>query len=653
MLFYVVPSQPPAQQANAKLTVTLGCCYALWPIFFRITGNLRLTSAAFVVYGVLVFGYLSFAEGGLLSFKSFLSLPFAALAIFFLGWKLGLIMSTIILAGVIAMYLIVGIDPDYLPEDPIPYLLNIKLAGVVATLVLVTAMFVIFEREIQVRTQALVRAKHEAERASAAKSEFLATMSHEIRTPMQGVLGMADVLAEGKLDAESKRLAHTIQESGTALLTILNDILDFSKVEAGELALETAPFDLRRSVEDVAVLLGQKARDKGIHLVVDIAPDVPVRVVGDVGRVRQVLTNLVGNAVKFTTRGHVAIKVEQVVHAGVSQVRFLVQDTGIGIEEGKHSLIFDSFSQAEAFTTRQYGGTGLGLAISKRLVKAMGGDITVTSELGVGSEFSFSAPLPEVDDMPPAVPQLLRGRRVKLDIDLDVLKASCAALCDRWGLIQDTSETDHVPDLILTDRTLVSVSNDVQGRPAVIVIGHMPPDVQARASAKFIPTPFRSDELFENVAELLDIELPQEHAAHPSSRLSGSAPGSLMRILAADDNAVNQAVLSKMLTGLDIELTIVDDGLAAFNHVVERRFDLVFMDVSMPVMDGIAATRAIRGHEQDNAMDPVPIIGLTAHVQVNDLERCVEAGMNECLTKPFRKSELMAVLTRWAQQQAA
>ena len=370
-------------------------------------------------------------------------------------------------------------------------------------------------------------------------------MSHEIRTPMNGVLGMADMLKKTTLDDDQKIFVDTIQQSASALLTVINDILDFSKIEADMIQLDPTPFDMRAALKSVAALLGNLAREKGLDLKVTCSATCPVPVMGDAGRIRQVLTNLVGNAIKFTREGGVRIELDAQTKGDVTALRIDVHDTGIGIPEDKIDHIFDRFAQAEESTTRKFGGTGLGLSISQRLINQMGGDLKVQSVYGEGSVFSIHLELP------------------------------VAALGD-----------------------------------------------------KAVPSSL-------------------------SQTIDGEYDFSACKILVAEDNQVNQLVVKHMLGDRFGALHFAQDGKQALSAFLDQPFDLVLMDISMPQMDGIEATKAIRAFEGETGRGRTPIIALTAHAMAADRKRFKDAGMDAYLSKPVEAEQLIRLLTQWLSSQQA
>ena len=536
---------------------------------------------------------------------------------------------------------------------------------------------------LQWRTRrGLEAARSEALLASAAKSEFLANMSHEIRTPMNGVLGMAELLETTRLDSEQQVFVETIQQSGSALLTIINDILDFSKIEAGKLELDPVPVDPRVIVEDVVALLSGAAGDKGVELVTRVGPEVPAALEADGGRLRQALTNLVGNAVKFTHEGHVLVDVGGEMEDEAFRLRIEVQDTGIGIPPDKLDRIFSQFTQAEGTTTRKYGGTGLGLSITRSLIEAMGGEVGVRSELGAGSSFRFELPLPVVTLGKPVRPvrPLPRGVRVLVVDDLEVNRTILTEQLSRWGLrpqavesaragldaLRRAAEAGSPFPLALIDfhmpvtdgaRLVSEIRADPMVRDSpVLVLSSGSREETARAFESLevegvMNKPVRSAFLRDALADVLlpaPDEPIEEHVQVIELQEETSVASPSIRLLLAEDNPVNRLIVEKMIDHDMYATEAVVDGRAAYEAVRAGRFDLVLMDISMPEMDGVEATKAIRAHEARYGLPETPIVALTAHAMQGDRERFLEAGMNDYLAKPVRKDALEQIVARWA-----
>ena len=506
-------------------------------------------------------------------------------------------------------------------------------------------------------------ARKAAEAANRAKSAFLANMSHEIRTPMNGVVGMAELLCDTSLSDEQRLFAETIRSSGEALLVIINDILDYSKIEAERLTLRPEPFDLERTIHEVTMLLQPRAREKRIDLMIDFDMFLPTRFVGDPGRLRQVLTNLIGNAVKFTEKGHVLTRVIGVeVVDGAQTLHVTVEDTGIGIAPEYLDHIFGEFNQVEDDQNRKFEGTGLGLAITRRLIEFMGGAVWVDSDVGQGSSFGFKITLPVAEDSG-AIPIPVTVKRVLVVDDqfinrtiLERQLAPCGitvTLCRSGAEALDRLATDPAYDVVLTDHAMPEMDGTAlfdhiraagHKLPVILLSSHSTGVAANTAGfAAVLQKPVLRSDLYRRLEALtapLEADLP---VAEPPP------PGTLrqMRVLAAEDNRTNQLVFQKMVRVHDIDLVFADNGRIAVDLCQSFRPDMIFMDISMPEMDGKEAARAIRA-----LGITIPIVALTAHAMDGDAEAILAAGIDRYLTKPLRKATIEAALSEFCPRDA-
>jgi signal transduction histidine kinase/CheY-like chemotaxis protein len=538
---------------------------------------------------------------------------------------------------------------------------------------------VALNRDLELATEKATNLAARAELASKAKSEFLANMSHEIRTPMNGVIGMASLLLDTNLDDQQQRYVEMLRSSGESLLGLLNDILDLSKIEAGRLELETIDFDLHRLLDDLIALMSLRTEEKSLDLICAASPQVPALLRGDPTRLRQILINLVGNAIKFTHTGEIVVRAAVISETTNDvMVRFSVRDTGIGLSDDIRESIFNDFVQGDASTTRKYGGTGLGLAICRKLAEVMGGTIGVESEPGKGAEFWFTAQFVKQTRpvSAPSLPGDVRGARILIVDDNTTSRETLATQLRAWGMqpheaadsaisinqVRAAAQNGEPYRIIMVQMNLSSATIAEQCRAlraeadqsATSLIVMTTPGQRGDAGRlqeagfdAYLTKPIRHADLFNCLATLVGRPSPESGQPILTRHSIRENQRSDLRILLVEDNLVNQKVAQGMLKKLGVSADAAADGSEALKALARKPYDMVFMDCQMPIMDGFEATRRIRDPQSAVLSHTIPVVAMTANAMAGDRELCLAAGMNDYIAKPIAIQDLTAIIGKW------